>query len=78
MGGGVRINILEVAIIKRRKRCRGDREMMATGRPDKRTYSGATEKTQGFQREWKWRRNTDIHRHALEDDDNDGNEADKG
>ena len=50
--------------------------MTARG-PDKRTYSGATEKTREVQQERKWQQKTDICRNTLEDDNDNGNEADK-
>ena len=52
--------------------------MMAAGGPDKRKYGGVTEKVRGVQRGWKWRQKTGRLRHALEDDNDDGNKADKG
>ena len=52
--------------------------MMAAVRPDKRTYSGATEKTRGGQRGWKWQKKTDRRRRALEYDNSNGKKADKG
>ena len=43
----------------------------------KRIDSGATELTRGVQRGWKWQNNTDRRRRAIEDNNNDGNKADK-
>ena len=47
MGGSIGINIVEVVKIKGRDICWGGRDMMAVGRPDKRTDSGETDKTRG-------------------------------
>ena len=69
---------MEVAQIKGRKRCWVDGDMMAVGGPCKRTDSGVTDKMGGVRQGWKWRQKTDRCRRALEDDNNDGNEAYKG
>ena len=52
--------------------------MKAAGGMDKRIDSGVTEKTQEVWGGWKWQHKTDIPRHVLEDDNNNGNKADKG
>ena len=42
------------------------------GGSDKRTDSGAAEKTRGVRRGWKWRQKIDRRRRALDDDNNNG------
>ena len=68
---------MEVERIEGRKRCCCDGDMMAEGRPGKLTDSGAMEKTRGVLRRWKWRQKTDRHICALEDNNDNRNEADK-
>ena len=51
---------------------------MAAGGTDKRTDIKATNKTRGFIRGWKWQKKADRQRRALEEDNHDGNEEDKG
>ena len=51
---------------------------MAAGGTEKRTDIKATKKTRGFIRGWKWQKKADRQRRALEEDNHDGNEEDKG
>ena len=51
---------------------------MAAGGPYKRTDSWAAEETRGVRQGRNWRQKTDRRRRALEDDNDDGNKADKG
>ena len=50
---------------------------MALGGTEKRTDSRATDKTRGVRQGWKRQQNTDRRRCTLEDNNNDGNKADK-
>ena len=50
-----------MARIKGRKICWGDGDMMAAGAPEKSTYSGATDKCEGFDKDGSGgRRQTDA------------------
>ena len=51
---------------------------MTVGRADKMIDSGVMEKIQGIRRGWKWGQKIYGCRRALDDDNNNGNEEDKG